>query len=504
MKKKKEFMLITHLLRNDWGSLSLNSIVNYFRIILEKLIFPLVDFTVSKQPTTSRMRTDVLVFPHTSLDDIGKDYGKGKSYCCYSEMIKDGKCQEKGVIVDPKAKLLYRWAANWYNSSTDSGATNVTSLSIPERQITINDSAVYYVWVMSCGDTDDDKQGEVSIVGTVTIRNIYGYLPGEQAPLEVLYWVIFVFSTIWLGIWGALCCKFREGMMRMQHVITAVLVLGVLENLFYASSLAGYNVTGRDNLALNVFVFLITTAKSTISFIGLLLVGMGYTVTKPTLPKNQVSVVTICGFVYFGVFFMWQCLNMLYNTSQTQELNVPYNAVVLFLVLTIIMDFVFLGLIYFYLFKSLISLKPNKGSKKYTMFRNVAILLGVFYLLSILLFIIQLAASANGKEDAWWKGWFFFTGYWNIIYFIISVFISFLWRPSPNNARYAWSSQIDDTAAPPQVVELDNADGGFRPYGSRRESSRPDEDDDNKSVVSLESSASASSSKGRQEYGNRL
>lgn len=42
-----------------------------------------------------------------------------------------------------------------------------------------------------------------------------------------------------------------------------------------------------------------------------------------------------------------------------------------------------------------------------------------------------------------WSTWWIFQAFWHLLYFSILLAIAFLWRPTTNNARYAYQESED-------------------------------------------------------------
>ncbi|PRP87305.1 putative ptm1 [Planoprotostelium fungivorum] len=448
-----------------------------------------IDLTidVETQPTLGYLHTEVLLFNNKQQSSIGLSDGGVIKYCCYTDMFNAGKCDSPGRVIYQPEDVEFAWVANWYNLTNSTfvpdtqGFFDINNATQPGNATTfttvINStsvytyfvvprSALYTLWVVSCGETDGDYDGAVIINGQTTMVNVYGYLPGQLAPLEVLWWVLFSFYLVWFCIWLRLVTRYKESTVFLQHLITVVLFLATLENLLDASRYAAFNFKGNDNVGLNVFIFIVSTFKITLSLTGLLLVTMGYTITRPTLPKGYISIVWIMSLIYLGIDFIYQCLDMLQNTSQTQSLDISVGVATFFLALLVIATFVFLALIYVFLVRTLLSLKVATNREKYVMFRNLGLLLAFFCFTSVILFAVQLAGQGMNKMDDWWRGVFFFTGYWDIMHFCIIVPISWWWRPTALKNRYAYDPA--DDGEPPKMVELEtNPEGNFTPQGGQ-------------------------------------
>lgn len=447
-------------------------LTNYFG---EPYISFNISFSMVQQPTLGYYHTQVLVLTKDERNLIGIPWRNSRYYCCYNDMVEQGLCSAPGTVITNMTEPVYMWTADWYNVTNPSELSNLTAptnstgfqtvvnTTSVSAYIQINDTNLYSIWAISCSEDEFNYDGAAIVNGPIVLSNVYGYLPGQIAPLEVFWWILFVCYLIWLCVWVRLVTRYNQTLHVIQHVITLVLVLSLLENMLSASSYVSLNVKGEDNLGLNIFIFVVTTFKSTLSFVGLLLVAMGYAITRPKLTPPQKACVWIVGIIYLIVEFVYQCLNMIQNTSQTQGLYVNPNAVSLFAILLILMTFVFITLIYIFLFRTLMELKGARAGKKYIMFLNLAKILAVAVFVSIVLFIIELAATTTGQVDNWWKGWWVFTAYWDFLHLCLIVPISFLWRPNNENKRYAYD-ETEPTLGP-QVVELEvNPESSFTPH----------------------------------------
>jgi len=78
------------------------------------------------------------------------------------------------------------------------------------------------------------------------------------------------------------------------------------------------------------------------------------------------------------------------------------------------------------------------------MFKRLLLILVISYIASLLFFIIELIASWGGLYDSWWRGWFIWSGYWDILHLALLVVVVVLWRPNANNKLYAYSTQLTD------------------------------------------------------------
>jgi len=232
--------------------------------------------------------------------------------------------------------------------------------------------------------------------------------------------------------------------MALQNVIAAVLVFGFLENFINGLDYAIYNKTGQVEVAFNIIEAMLTTCKQTIAYVALLLVTMGFTIYKPTLERKKKILLIVVTVTYFVCCLIYEFIDTLRYTPSTEYLNIPESAEYVFLIPTTILDFVILFWIFWELFWSLAFLKDKKQSEKFALFKKLALILAGAYIVSFVFFIIEIAASLGGYYNTWWRGWWVFDAYWPCLHFSLVLIIGLLWRPSGNNARYAFSAQLQD------------------------------------------------------------
>lgn len=136
------------------------------------------------------------------------------------------------------------------------------------------------------------------MTGKTVWKNPEGYLPGRMAPLMRFY-VYMSFAYLLLSaVWFFQYLRFKKDILQLQHCITVVIVLGLLEMVFWYFDYANFNNTGKRPLALTTWVVTIGAFRKTVSRILILCVSMGFGVVKSTL-GGLTSKVLLVGATYF-------------------------------------------------------------------------------------------------------------------------------------------------------------------------------------------------------------
>jgi hypothetical protein len=242
--------------------------------------------------------------------------------------------------------------------------------------------------------------------------------------------------------WGALYWLYRSDILAVQNYVTAILVFLVFEMfmtwLFYDyQNRHGLNVGAK---ALLVIVSILSAARNSFSFFLLLIVCMGYGVVKPTLGKTMIYVrwLAAAHFV-FGVIYAVASLSV-----------TPENAgpLVLLVVLPLAAT---LTAFYVWTLNSLNlttkDLKERKQTIKAGMYQKLwyCILISIVVIF-VFFFVNSYIFAGQSDEDFvpnhWKSRWFILDGWLNLVYFFDVVFVAYVWRPTPNNRRFAMSDEV--------------------------------------------------------------
>jgi len=278
--------------------------------------------------------------------------------------------------------------------------------------------------------------------GVVEFRNAFGELPAAQiAKLPFYAGITLVYAFLAIG-WGALYWLNKRDILPVQNYITAILVFLVIEMfmtwLFYDfQNRHGLNAGAK---ALLLVVSILSAGRNSLSFFLLLIVCMGYGVVKQSLGKMMIWVrwLAITHFV-FGVIYAIASLAV-----------TPENAGPLILLVVLPLAAT-LTAFYVWTLNSLNATMKDLSERKQTikaaMYRKLwwCILMSIVVIF-IFFFLNSWSFAGQSNEDFvpnhWQTRWFILDGWLNLVYFFDVAFIAWVWRPTPNNRRFAMSDEI--------------------------------------------------------------
>jgi len=191
----------------------------------------------------------------------------------------------------------------------------------------------------------------------------------------------------------------------------------------------------------------LTSLKLTAFRIAVLLVCLGFSITKPQLirrTKIWISVISI-------FYFVAEVLDEYYLVIQTLGQTISSVATYFILFLIVAANLVFFAWIFYSLFHTMKELRLQGETVKYAMYKKLAITLICCAVGLAVIFIVQFAMTFANLQDPLWRFWWFWDTYWEFIYFIVITVIVFIWRPNSNNQRYAYELQVDE-----KITEMEN------------------------------------------------
>lgn len=278
--------------------------------------------------------------------------------------------------------------------------------------------------------------------GVIEFRNAYGELPAAQIAKLPFYGAM-VLVYFFMGLaWGVLYYMNRHDILPVQNYITAILVFLVIEIfmtwLFYDyQNRHGVNTGAK---VLLVIVSVLSAGRNSFSFFLLLIVCMGYGVVKPSLGKTMIAVrwLAIVHFV-FGVIYAVASLSI------TPESAGP-------LILLVVLPLAgTLTAFYIWTLNSLGATMKDLNLRKQTikagMYRKLwwCILISIVVIFAFFFINSWTFAGVNNEDfvpQHWSSRWFILDGWLNLVYLGDVAFVSWVWRPTANNRRFAMSDEI--------------------------------------------------------------
>ncbi|KAK6121182.1 hypothetical protein DH2020_045103 [Rehmannia glutinosa] len=218
----------------------------------------------------------VIIFEAANRDNIGGSaYGGQRSICCTSDLAKLEGCKQGEVIRTPSAT-----DKNWPVVLNVYFRGKMLSTHMKKnKEVNIKKTGMYNLFFITC----DPKLKDMRVTGRTVWKNPSGYLPGRMSPVMKFYIFMSIAYAILCAIWVFQYVRYWNDVLLLQHCITSVIALGLLEMTFWYFDYAYFNSTGTRPVGITTWVVTIGAVRRTVSRILILSVAMGYGVVRPTL-----------------------------------------------------------------------------------------------------------------------------------------------------------------------------------------------------------------------------
>ncbi|XP_072490782.1 transmembrane protein 87B isoform X3 [Notamacropus eugenii] len=244
--------------------------------------------------------------------------------------------------------------------------------------------------------------------------------------------IYILYGVLWL-MWSA--CYWKD-LLRIQFWIAAVIFLGMLEKAVFYAEYQNANTTGLSSQGLLMFAELISAIKRTLARLLVIIVSLGYGIVKPRLGTVMHRVIGL-GTLYF-IFAAVEGIMRIIGAKESDL--VPLASIPLALLDSGLCWWIFVSLA-----QTMKTLKLRKNTVKFSLYRHFTNTL-IFAILASIVFMIWTTKKFRLAEcqSDWMELWVD-DAFWRFLFSLILLVIMFLWRPSANNQRYAFTPLIDDS-----------------------------------------------------------
>ncbi|XP_071949486.1 transmembrane protein 87A-like [Antedon mediterranea] len=167
---------------------------------------------------------------------------------------------------------------------------------------------------------------ETDCINTVDIniefQNEHGYLSATQRPLLTFYAVMCAACAILAVLYLVMMVYRWRDMLRVQFCICGVIILGLLEKVVFYSEYQHMNVTGFSSPGALIFAELVSCLKRTVARMLVIIISMGYGITKPYLGPQLYRVIGV-GFLFFVLSLIEACLRVQGSLQQDLVAIIP-------------------------------------------------------------------------------------------------------------------------------------------------------------------------------------
>ncbi|XP_070579150.1 transmembrane protein 87A-like [Ptychodera flava] len=289
---------------------------------------------------------------------------------------------------------------------------------------------LFIVHVSSEGDSDLEVNVHVEMSSSI------GYISAVDYPLLIFYGVMCIVYCLYSLMW--LCCsacQWRD-LLRIQFWIGGVILLGLLEKAVFYGEYQHINSNGVSVSGAVVFAELVSCLKRTLARMLVIIVSLGFGIVKPRLGPMLHRVLGV-GALYFILGAIEGCLRSLRPKQD------PSKQALLASIPLAVLDAAICWWIFTSLVQTTRTLRLRRNVVKLSLYRHFTNTL-IFCVIAALVFMVW-SIKAHRFTDCLtdWKELWIDEAYWHLLFVIVLLVITILWRPTANNQRYAFSPLTD-------------------------------------------------------------
>ncbi|XP_019725920.1 transmembrane protein 87A isoform X2 [Hippocampus comes] len=351
-------------------------------------------------------------------------------------MFKKAKAEPRAVSPPVEGKELDENDIRWITEEFDSGTVANSSTVVKNKDNVIASTWKDGPYLLVVKIVSSKQDANWNLTFNVVMKGRRGYISITEYPLMIFYMVMCVvyilFALLWF-IWAA--CYWKD-ILRIQFWIAGVIFLGMVEKAVFCAEYENTNMVGSASPGLLIFAELVSALKRTIARLLVIIVSLGYGIVKPRLGTVMHRVIGL-GVLYFIFAAIEGVLRITGAKDSDLALlaNIPLA----------LLDSSLCWWIFVSLAQTIKTLKLRKNPVKLSLYRHFTNTL-IFAVIASIIFMGWTAKKfrlADCQLD-WIELWVE-DAFWRFLFSLILLVIMFLWRPSANNQRYAFTPLIDDS-----------------------------------------------------------
>lgn len=391
---------------------------------------------------------NVAVFEARHFDELGAKIraNLAKQYCCSDFVQNRTSCKpDKGLVINAPPQQV-------------NGSIEVVRVEVPHNgdkvllkdvgrvfpgnekysKYKIRKTGLYTLLLANC---DYENRASVVVRGQTVWMNPFGYLPGELYGMMPFFGVLACLYFVLLVVWLVLCLVNRRELMWLQLWISVVIGLGALETAIKFGDFLGWNAEGMRNTGLLASGLVFGVTKRALSRVLVLMVSLGYGVVKPSL-GNAWARIALLGAAYFMLTMVYDMLTNLPASNKLVGEPAFLDSMTMLVLMSSLVDVIFYMWILQALVQTIQYLDMRKQTVKLQLFRRFRVVLVISVIFSVAWAIYTMVASVEGYFAKHWKSQWNVNAVWEVLYLLILAAIAFLWMPSSNSQRYAYSMEL--------------------------------------------------------------
>ncbi|XP_054655543.1 transmembrane protein 87A isoform X1 [Dunckerocampus dactyliophorus] len=364
---------------------------------------------------------------------------KHKPVACNSELrsfpvLKKTKAGPLPVSTPVEGQELDESEIKWMTDEYDSDTMKDKSAKVKDNVIASTWKDGPYLLVVKIVPSKADVNWNLTV--NVVMKGSHGYISVTEYPLMIFYMVMCVVYILFALLWFVWAACYWKDLLRIQFWIAGVIFLGMVEKAVFCAEYENTNSVGSASPGLLIFAELVSALKRTLARLLVIIVSLGYGIVKPRLGMVMHRVVGL-GILYFVFAAIEGVLRITGAKDSDLALlaNIPLA----------LLDSSLCWWIFVSLAQTIKTLKLRRNPVKLSLYRHFTNTL-IFAVIASIIFMgwtakkFRLADCQSDWIELWVED-----AFWRFLFSLILLVIMFLWRPSANNQRYAFTPLIDDS-----------------------------------------------------------
>ncbi|XP_039985804.1 transmembrane protein 87A isoform X2 [Xiphias gladius] len=294
----------------------------------------------------------------------------------------------------------------------------------------------------------------------ISMDGPHDYISATEWPLMVFYMVMCIVYVLLAVLWLVLSACYWRDLLRIQFWIGGVIFLGMLEKAVYYAEFQSIRYDGLSVHGAVVFAEVLSAVKRTLARVLVIIASLGYGIVKPRLGALLHRVVGV-GLLYL----IFSIVEGILRVNAAED-----DVVLLAAIPLAVLDSTLCWWIFVSLAQTMKLLRLRRNVVKLSLYRHFTNTL-IFAVIASVIFIIWTTKTFKmSKCLSDWRELWIDDAFWRFLFSLILLVIMFLWRPSANNQRYAFSPLVDEESEEEEKEPMMNeAFEGMKMRGMKNE-----------------------------------
>ncbi|XP_076138987.1 transmembrane protein 87A isoform X2 [Alosa pseudoharengus] len=281
----------------------------------------------------------------------------------------------------------------------------------------------------------------------IRMRGPHEYVSATEWPLMIFYMVMCIIYVVLGVLWLGLSACYWRDLLRIQFWIGGVIFLGMLEKAVFYAEFQSIRYDGLSVQGAVLFAEVLSAVKRTLARVLVIIASLGYGIVKPRLGALLHRVVGV-GMLYLVFSVVEGALRV--NSEQGESSRLLCDVVLA------VTDSCIVWWIFISLAQTMKLLRLRRNVVKLSLYRHFTNTL-IFAVIASVIFIVWTTNTFKfSKCQSDWRELWIDDAFWRFLFSTILLVIMFLWRPSANNQRYAFSPLVDEESDEEEKEQLVN------------------------------------------------